>query len=268
MRGKGLVLTVVVFACLAALWPAPASAQHRRHYGGSRVVVYSGWGYGYPFYTPYWGLYDWWYPSPYFYPRPYWSQTGRLGSVRLQVTPRETEVYVDGYQAGTVDDFDGTFQRLRLPAGRVEITLYLEGYKTVRQSLDVRPGGDYRVRHSMVPLVAGESPEPRPVPSEPPPATAERPEPPRGPYVQPRARGARTSNFGAISVRVQPPDARVLIDGEEWTGPEDGGRLVVQMAEGPHRLEVLKKGYIAFSTEVEVRRGETTTLNVSLPEMR
>ena len=33
-------------------------------------------------------------------------------SMRLQVKPLDTMVFVDGYFAGIVDDFDGTFQRL------------------------------------------------------------------------------------------------------------------------------------------------------------
>ena len=36
------------------------------------------------------------------------------GDVRLMVRPRDAAVYVDGYYAGVVDDFDGVFQRLTL----------------------------------------------------------------------------------------------------------------------------------------------------------
>ncbi len=35
--------------------------------------------------------------------------------------PRDAEVYVDGYYAGIVDDFDGFFQRLTLEVGPHEI---------------------------------------------------------------------------------------------------------------------------------------------------
>ena len=51
-------------------------------------------------------------------------------SVRLDVKPKEAEVYVDGYYAGVVDDFDGTFQRLRVEPGEHEIELWLDGYRT------------------------------------------------------------------------------------------------------------------------------------------
>ena len=56
-------------------------------------------------------------------------------SVRLEVKPKEAEVYVDGFYAGIVDDFDGTFQRLRVPPGEHELELWLEGYRTVRQKV-------------------------------------------------------------------------------------------------------------------------------------
>ncbi len=48
-------------------------------------------------------------------------------SVRLQVKPTQTEVYVDGAYTGLVDNYDGLFQRLHLPPGEHEIELYLGG---------------------------------------------------------------------------------------------------------------------------------------------
>jgi len=41
-------------------------------------------------------------------------------SVRLDVSPRDAEVYVDGYYAGVVDDFDGILQRLRVEPGQAD----------------------------------------------------------------------------------------------------------------------------------------------------
>ena len=70
---------------------------------------------------------------------------------------------------------------------------------------------------------------------------------------------------GTLSIRVQPADAEVLIDGERWRGPEAQERLLVSVAEGSHRVEIQKPGYLTYSTEVQVRGGEATTLNVSLP---
>jgi hypothetical protein len=56
----------------------------------------------------------------------------------------------------------------------------------------------------------------------------------------------------------------VLIDGERWLRPQSQEGLVVQLAEGVHRVEVNSDGYEPFSSDVSIRRGETTSLNVSL----
>jgi hypothetical protein len=191
-------------------------------------------------------------------------------AVQLKVTPRDAEVFVDGYLVGIVDDYDGNFQRLPLPPGEHEIVLYREGYRTVRQKILLTPGATYRVKHAMEPLGAGETAEPRPTPPPLPP-----PEPPgarRGPdavFGPPGARRAppaspSTANVGTLSVRVQPADAEVWVDGERWQWPGDEPRLVVEVNEGRHRVEVTRDGFETFSTEVDVRRGETTSLNVSL----
>ena len=265
MRGK-LHLVLLIAVSLGALASAaPVEAQGRR---GGRIpsrptVIYAG---GY--YRPFFDVYPW-YPYPYSYPwYPYQSPVfppyglygaTRGGDVRLQVTPRDAEVYVDGYLAGTVDNFDGFFQRLRVAPGDHEILLYLDGYRTVRQNLHLVPGGTFKIRYDMVPLGAGESPEPRPVPAT-----------PAAPGASPPVFGARVpapaaSRFGTLSIRAQPFDADVHIDGEEWRGPEGQGRLLIQVSEGTHRVEIQKPGYQPFSTEVQTRAGETITLNVSLP---
>jgi len=260
----------------------PAHAQHRGggHYAAARPPVVArpyhgyphggyypyryGWGLGVGFYYPYFTAYPW-YPYGYVgYPAPwaYGDVYVNMGSVRLQVTPRDTEVYVDGYIAGTVDDFDGTFQRMRLPAGEHEIVLYREGHRSARQTLYLTPGADLRIRHVMQPLAAGEPNEPRPVAPPPPvprlPAEA-------GPARPDETRTVEPEEFGTLAVRVQPPDAEILIDGERWQGPEGFGPLEVKVAAGPHRVEVRRGGYVTYATEVIVRAGETETLNVSLP---
>jgi hypothetical protein len=56
----------------------------------------------------------------------------------------------------------------------------------------------------------------------------------------------------------------VSIDGEAWRGPEGRDRLIVEVAEGTHTVEIRKSGYRTYVTSVVVRRGDTTPLNVSL----
>jgi hypothetical protein len=186
--------------------------------------------------------------------------------LRLLVMPKEAAVYVDGYYAGVVDDFDGIFQRLPLPPGPHEIAFYLDGYRTVHQRLYLVPNSDSRLRYTMERLAPGET-------SEPPFIAAPVPPPPHGTTKPPRTlhRGAEPTPtpvpqgaFGTLAIQVQPADAEVIIDGERWTGSDSAGRLQVHVAEGMLHIEIRKQGYRGFSTDVQVRPGETTPLNVSL----
>lgn len=73
------------------------------------------------------------------------------------------------------------------------------------------------------------------------------------------------SDFGTVSVTVRPTTADVFIDGDRWVSPDLSVPLVVQLAPGRHAIDVRAPGYRPFSTMVDVRRGESTPLNVSLP---
>jgi hypothetical protein len=77
-------------------------------------------------------------------------------------------------------------------------------------------------------------------------------------------RGGDPSAYGTIAIRVQPGDADVMIDGESWRGPEGQDRLIVDVAEGEHTIEIRKAGYRTYVMQVQVRRGDTTPVNVSL----
>ena len=287
-------LMVVLWVCLTAmvLWPSDAAAQRRlvpRTRVSTFVVV--GGGYYRPyfyrpyFYRPYfydpffWEWYPTWYPIYPQYPPPpgYWYGR-RYAEARLQITPKQAEVYIDGYYVGTVDDFDGIFQRLDVPPGEHELEVYLDGYKPFRQKVLFRAGETVKIRAALEPLAPGEAAEPRPVAT--PPAGGQYPQgqypPPPGQYPPPAAgrtrplpeRGAEarpdSSNFGTLAIRVQPSDAVVTIDGERWDSPEGGSRLLVQLAPGPHRVDVRKDGFKSYSTSITIRPGATETLNVSL----
>ncbi len=266
--------------------PVRADAQVRRGhvvYAPVRTHVVVAGGYYGGFYDPFWfydpwyGYYGpWGYPPP--YPYRYYYDPG--ASLRLEVKPQEAEVYVDGYYAGIVDDFDGVFQRLPVTPGDHEIELYREGYRSVHQKVYTTPRNTFKLKYTMERLAAGEQQEPRPAPQNPPQAGVQQPAAPasppatagpggrRLPPLPPPAagapRGTERSAYGTLSIRVQPSDADVLIDGEKWRGPEAQDRLLVEVAEGQHTIEVQKTGYRSYVTDVQIRRGETTTLNVSL----
>jgi hypothetical protein len=223
----------------------------------------------YGYYSPFW--YDSWYYSPYaqIYPPYYGRRYDISSSLRLQVMPRQTEVFIDGYYAGIVDDFDGTFQRLHVEPGEHDVELYLAGHRSFTQKLYLQPNGSTRIRHEMVPLPPGEVPPARPTggPLEERPDSEDYPArrapgPGRDRDPQRPARGA-PSDFGSLALRVQPPDAEILIDGEQWQGASDD-RLVVELGAGIHHVEIRKDGYRTYITEVTVRPGETASLNVAM----
>jgi hypothetical protein len=225
--------------------------------------------------------YPWWGPYP--YPR-YYVDPG--AAVRLDVKPKEAEVYVDGYYAGIVDDFNGTFQRLRLPPGAHEITLYRDEYRTIHQKVFLTPDNTLKLKLVMERLGPGDQPEGRPQPPAPPPGgpgTApggsgapypyppprgpmgrRAPQPPSPPPPPNEPAGATAAASGTLSIRVQPGDADVLIDGERWQGSRGQGPLSIDLPAGRHTIQIQKTGYLTYLTEVEVRRGETTPLNVTL----
>jgi hypothetical protein len=100
----------------------PGRPGVRHYYGsGGGFSVYFGVGSGYLFGSPYSGrVYG------YLAPRSYGARI-YYGDVRLQVSPRDASVFVDGYYAGIVDDFDGVFQRLTLEVGAHQIELDAPG---------------------------------------------------------------------------------------------------------------------------------------------
>ena len=271
-----LVATFLALSWCMAAWPQDAAAQRRaiRRPPTRSVVVVSP-GFYYPrfydpfFYRPFYGgfysgFYNPYYFGPYAqYPYPpYAYRVGpydRTGSARIQVTPRHAEVYVDGYFVGVVDDFDGYLQRLHVEAGEHELQFYLDGHRTIRQKVLFTPGGTLKIAHAMEPLGPGEANEPKPQPDQ---ASRAQHDPSRRESRQ-YGRDQR-SNFGTLSLGVQPDDALVIVDGEEWDRPEGEPRFVVDLAEGAHRIEVRKDGFRTYVRTVKVRRGQTVTLNVSL----
>jgi PEGA domain-containing protein len=204
------------------------------------------------------------------------------------VKPEKAQVYLDGYYVGLVDQFDGTFQRLDLPPGEHEITVYDQGYRTFRQKTLFRPGQSYHFKAILEPLAAGTAQDPVPTPTGPDPYSPDRyRDRDRGPGSQdpnqnyPQGDSGRTQplperqphgenrmevgGFGTLNIRVQPGDAAVTVDGERWDSPEGGSRLSLQLATGTHRIEVQKSGFKPYSATIQLRAGETQSLNISLP---
>lgn len=106
---------------------------------------YGGFGLGYFYYDPYlWGpAYAPYSYDPFFYDYGngggggYYTNTGEL---RVDVKPRDAEVYVDGYYAGRVDEFDGVFQSLKLEEGPHNIRVVAPGYAPLEFAVRIYAG--------------------------------------------------------------------------------------------------------------------------------
>jgi hypothetical protein len=215
------------------------------------------------FYDPFYGPYPWW--SRTGYPFAYYPVYDTHATVRVLATPKDAAVYVDGFYAGTVHDFNDWWQGLPLPPGGHEIVLFLEGYRTTRDRLYAAPGSTMKLRRDLEPLprgVSSERPVLAPVVPAPPPGTFRPPVTPPPPLPPPPAMQQTVPN-GALSLRVEPADAEVRIDGEKWVS-SDGKQFIVQLAAGRHRIEVAAPGYRAYVAEIQIGDGETTPLNVAL----
>jgi hypothetical protein len=146
----------------------PPPDRDRDHYRGRYYdPYYYGGGYGYGFnYGGYYGY------SPYYYPygfgmgyglysglgwNPYYGDpmdsyygggggyssgtynTRDQGNLKLKVKPRTAKVYVDGYFVGTVDQFDGAFQKLALNGGRHKVEVRADGFETAEFDVLITP---------------------------------------------------------------------------------------------------------------------------------
>jgi hypothetical protein len=205
----------------------------------------------------------------------YRSGSGETGAIRVLVDPEDAKVYVDGYYAGKVDDFDGFTQRLYLARGPHELLLKRDGYKTQRVRVYVVPGETLKIEHDMakgqgeealLDLSGGRgemeeryTPEPRG------PARDDRDDEAEvAPRSSPERDDAGVATRGALELTVRPSDASVYVDGEfRGTGRQ---LRTIEMAPGMHRVEVVRPGFPTFQREVEIRAGRTESLQAILDQ--
>ena len=270
---------------------------------GSRYAwgsPYYGYGYGYGRYGRhgyYYNPYDSWY-SPYYYSGYYGYSPGYYGysqgsyrrsrgygyrdngSLRLIVEPEKTRVYVDGYYAGLVDDFDGILQRLNVPPGRHDVTLRLEGYRTQHFKVYVPVDDTIKIHYDMV-RGSGEA------------TSEEFARHPEAEYGSVRdmsdedrrdreARGRDDDDrwdrrgagdrdgddrrdTGSVRLAITPRDASVYVDGEFRGSGRDSATL--RLRPGRHRIEVVRPGFRTVEREIEVESGQSTSVEFDLERM-
>ena len=111
------------------------------------------WGPGYsPYYDPYYsGGYYGGYPGGYYGGGYYGGADYATGELRIDVKQRDAQVYVDGYYAGVVDEFDGIFQALKLPEGPHMVRIVAPGYEPLEFSIRIVPGRKSTYKGELVP---------------------------------------------------------------------------------------------------------------------
>lgn len=139
------------------VYGAPRSYNYyyypRRYY----PYGYGAFGLGYFYYDPY----TWYPPSSYSgyyggggYYDPFYGDSffHDIGELRISVSPRYADVYVDGYFSGRVDDYDGTFQALKLEAGAHHIQISAPGFAPLDFDVRIEPGRKITYRGTLQPF--------------------------------------------------------------------------------------------------------------------
>ena len=244
---------------------------YRSYYYGFGYYPYDSYSFGYPSY--YSGSYGYgsYYSGSYgygpYYARRYGYGSGYgyrdTGSLRVQVDPEKTRVYVDGYYAGIADDFDGIFQRLHISPGRHDITLKLEGYRTHRFRVYVPVEHTIKLHYDMV---RGSGDDAEEVVGQPDlegrPAGYARLEDEDRDELARDPEGERARDAGMLRLDVRPSDASIYVDGGFRGTARDLDRL--RLSPGRHRIEMVRPGYRTVEREVDIRPGETSDLRADL----
>jgi hypothetical protein len=222
---------------------------------------------------------------------------GRMGALDLDVSPADTEVYLNGKKLGIVDDYDGWPDYLWLQPGTYDIVFYHDGFKTLARQVTVYPGQKITYNDH---LERGQAIRPEDLQSK---SHVRRDQ--RMSYEDQRNHqvdqqggapaGAATSDDWQNRVRadraqqgtavqgqsvdrmpaggsthlhlsVDPADASVYLDGR-FVGlasevNENGAGLVV--APGSHRLSVLRPGRKAEERDFDVTAGRDLDIDVKL----
>jgi hypothetical protein len=210
--------------------------------------------------------------------------TPDLAIVSIDVRPKDARVHLDGRFVGRARYFDGTPSYLFLEPGSYRLELRTDGYRPVLVELTAERGCRYELRHRLERLRGLEAEHEdadfgkgrplqwvfapaRPTPSPPVPESAG-PDPSLRPDLGRSAPGARAPSPPAagLKLRVDPPTARVSIDGLFVATGRELARMVGPLATtpGPHRIVVEAEGHASLERGVELDDGQVLELDLVL----
>lgn len=218
------------------------------------VVPYPGYGwggwYGYPWY-PYTFPWGWGYPLPPEAIAAEWMTS----NIKLDVSPKDAALHVDGYYAGIVGDFGGFFHQLTLSVGPHHVEIRKAGYYTLVLDVNLQPGQTITYKRTMEPVQRIDA-----APEEPP--------------VLSQGITGDPEQFvqipGTVRFDVTPKDAEVYADGY-YAGLVDdfsGNAQRLLLTPGAHHIELRAKGYESVEFDVNVQPGQPIDYRNSLPRSK
>jgi len=158
--------------------------------------------------------------------------TSSTGGIAISSIPTGAQIYLDDAYQGVTPAY-GDLELTDISAGSHTVALRLSGYQEYRITVQVSPGATVKVQPR---LVASGNPT---VTATPTPIT----------------------NRGAIEANSTPTGARVSVDGLfKGTTPF----TITDVPAGPHTLVFTLAGYVEREQVVEVRAGQTATVNANL----
>lgn len=118
------------------------------YYGGGYFDTFGYWGLGVGVGYP---AYGYPYAYPYAYPYGGYGYGYDTGRVRLEVEPRDAEVFIDGSYVGQVDNFDGRLQGLTLETGGYSVEIRKPGWETLTFDVRITPGRTTHYKGQLIP---------------------------------------------------------------------------------------------------------------------
>jgi hypothetical protein len=163
------------------------------------------------------------------------------GYVELNVLPSDAYVYVDDEYRGIARNFSCSPDCLYLIRGKYSITLKKEGYKTERFIVHVVPGRLMELDANLDLAVVG-----------------------RG--GKESIHDLKLEKTGYLELNIEPQDASVYIDGGFFgvasQFSESQGPIVLES--GTHKIEIVKPGFEAFSTDIEISKEKKEKLSIKM----
>ncbi|HSQ35921.1 MAG TPA: PEGA domain-containing protein [Candidatus Binatia bacterium] len=184
--------------------------------------------------------------------------------VRMEVTPDDADVLLNGRLIGVAYEFSTPRSALRLASRQNEIVFKKQGYAEASVDLNAYSSRNITLRINL------EQPEPKAAAAGPA-ATSEQeaytaktePAPPPPPGEKPAAAEDRAVTL--VILTVTPAEAAIYIDGKFWgLAPEAAKIENLRLRPGKYVFEAFKPGFKAYKKEISVPKGEKFALAIAL----